>query len=126
MNIERMISTVEVHTGGEPFRLVEPPGLGGGKLDKVREALIYEPRGHADMYAGYLTEPVSDEKRSSTWFCSLRIMTISSTGFGDVPDSGIANRDEGHEAGDRERVKVQQGRKVDIFPYMQGRADGVS
>ena len=107
MNIERMISTVEVHTGGKPFRLVERRAWVEENPDKVREKLIYEPCGHADMYAGYLTEPVSDEKRSSTWFCSLRIMTISSTGSGDVPDSGIANCDEGHEAGDCERVKVQ-------------------
>ncbi|CAN7701902.1 hypothetical protein [Neorhizobium sp. LjRoot104] len=48
MNIERMISTVEVHTGGEPFRIVERRAWVEENLDKVREVretLIYEPRG---------------------------------------------------------------------------------
>ncbi|CAE6798828.1 Trans-3-hydroxy-L-proline dehydratase [Paraburkholderia haematera] len=28
-------------------------------VDDIRRALMFEPRGHADMYGGYLTEPVS-------------------------------------------------------------------
>ncbi|MGE0752072.1 MAG: trans-3-hydroxy-L-proline dehydratase [Variibacter sp.] len=72
MNIERVIDTVEVHTGGEPFRIVTSglPRFPGrtiverrawveANIDELRRALIFEPRGHADMYAGYLTEPVS-------------------------------------------------------------------
>jgi trans-L-3-hydroxyproline dehydratase len=72
MKFERMVSTVETHTGGEPFRIVTSglPRFPGASivqrrawvkdnLDDVRRALIFEPRGHADMYAGYLTDPVS-------------------------------------------------------------------
>jgi proline racemase len=72
MKFERMISTVETHTAGEPFRIVTSglPRFPGAtivqrrawiqeNLDDVRRALIFEPRGHADMYAGYLTDPVS-------------------------------------------------------------------
>jgi trans-L-3-hydroxyproline dehydratase len=72
MKFERMISTVEVHTGGEPFRIVTSglprfPGASilerrqwiKANLDHVRQALIFEPRGHADMYAGYLTDPTT-------------------------------------------------------------------
>jgi len=72
MQIERMLRTVEVHTGGEPFRIVVSglPRFPGATIvqrrdwvkhhiDELRQALIFEPRGHADMYAGYLTEPVS-------------------------------------------------------------------
>jgi trans-L-3-hydroxyproline dehydratase len=72
MKYERMIQTVETHTGGEPFRIVTSglPRFPGAtivqrrawireNLDDVRRALIFEPRGHADMYAGYLTDPVS-------------------------------------------------------------------
>jgi trans-L-3-hydroxyproline dehydratase len=72
MNFERMIATVEVHTEGEPFRIVTSglPRLPGATIiarrswaaehiDHLRTALIHEPRGHADMYAGYLTDPVS-------------------------------------------------------------------
>jgi proline racemase len=65
-----LISTVDYHTGGEPFRIVtggaEP--LQGGTilerrryaaehLDHVRRLLVNEPRGHADMYGCFVTEP---------------------------------------------------------------------
>jgi trans-L-3-hydroxyproline dehydratase len=72
VKLERIIDTVEMHTGGEPFRIVTSglPPLPGetivrkrafveANLDHIRRALIFEPRGHADMYAGYLTEPVT-------------------------------------------------------------------
>lgn len=72
MQISRSISTVEVHTGGEAFRIVTSglPRLPGDTIverrkwllenaDDIRQALMFEPRGHADMYGGYLTEPVS-------------------------------------------------------------------
>jgi len=72
MQITRTISTVEVHTGGEPFRIVTSglPRLPGDSIverrawlrenaDDIRQALMFEPRGHADMYGGYLTPPVS-------------------------------------------------------------------
>lgn len=72
MQITRTISTVEVHTGGEPFRIVtsglpKPQGLSivqrrawlKENADDIRQALMFEPRGHADMYGGYLTAPVS-------------------------------------------------------------------
>jgi len=72
MQVSRTISTVEVHTGGEPFRIVTSglPRLPGKTIverrawlknnaDEIRQSLMFEPRGHADMYGGYLTEPVS-------------------------------------------------------------------
>jgi len=73
MKITKAISTVEVHTGGEAFRIVTSglPRMPGKTIverrawlkenaDDIRRALMFEPRGHADMYGGYLTEPVSD------------------------------------------------------------------
>ncbi|WP_312126795.1 trans-3-hydroxy-L-proline dehydratase [Pseudomonas sp.] len=72
MQVTRSINTVEVHTGGEPFRIITSglPRLSGRTIverrawvrehaDDIRKALMFEPRGHADMYGGYLTEPVS-------------------------------------------------------------------
>jgi proline racemase/trans-L-3-hydroxyproline dehydratase len=68
--IRRVIQTVDYHTGGEPFRIVvggvEP--LRGAtvlekrrdaaeRLDWVRQLLVYEPRGHADMYGCHVVEP---------------------------------------------------------------------
>ena len=74
MSTDRMISTVEMHTGGEPFRIVTSgfPRAPGARIvdrrawlkahaDHLRRALILEPRGHADMYAGILTDPVSPQ-----------------------------------------------------------------
>ena len=73
MNPNRYIDTVEMHTGGEPFRIVTHgiPRIPGADIlerrswlqhnaDHYRRELMLEPRGHADMYGGFLTEPVSE------------------------------------------------------------------
>jgi proline racemase len=65
-----IVTTTDYHTGGEPFRIVTggvPPLEGDSilakrryakeHLDDVRKLLIYEPRGHADMYGCFVTEP---------------------------------------------------------------------
>lgn len=69
------VSTVDYHTGGEPFRIVaDPPvaipgatvaarraGAGpGSEADDLRRLLCFEPRGHADMYGGFLVPPDDD------------------------------------------------------------------
>ena len=64
------ISTTDYHTGGEPFRIVTGgvPALEGrnvperrrwaaANIDHVRQLLVNEPRGHADMYGGFVTPP---------------------------------------------------------------------
>jgi len=66
------IRTLEVHTAGEPLRIVlsgfpDPPGATilekrrflQRNLDHLRTALMWEPRGHADMYGCLPTPPVS-------------------------------------------------------------------
>jgi proline racemase/trans-L-3-hydroxyproline dehydratase len=68
-----LIETVDYHTGGEPFRIVTggaQPLEGATILDKrrfalerldhVRRLLVYEPRGHADMYGCFVVEPNDD------------------------------------------------------------------
>lgn len=67
-----MFRTIEAHVGGQPLRLVVEgaPGLSGKTMVQKRDALqrlgthlrrsvVLEPRGHADMCAALLTEPVS-------------------------------------------------------------------
>ncbi|MCG6894470.1 MAG: proline racemase family protein [Desulfobacteraceae bacterium] len=67
------ITTLDLHTEGEPFRVVTGglPALGGGSLlerrrymmehlDHLRTALMWEPRGHADMYGCVVTPPPSE------------------------------------------------------------------
>ena len=64
------ITTVEMHTAGEPVRIVTggyPPLEGATllakrrfaeqRLDHLRRLLMAEPRGHADMYGALLVEP---------------------------------------------------------------------
>lgn len=64
------ITVIDSHTGGEPFRLVIdglPPIEGTtilerrryaqDNLDWLRKALMWEPRGHADMYGGWIVPP---------------------------------------------------------------------
>ena len=66
------IRTVEMHTGGEPLRVILSgwPELSGASVlerrrqqmehfDHLRKALMWEPRGHADMY-GCLIVPPND------------------------------------------------------------------
>lgn len=64
------IETVDYHTAGEPFRIVvggvgDIPGarildkrrFALENLDEIRKLLVFEPRGHADMYGCFVVEP---------------------------------------------------------------------
>jgi proline racemase len=66
------VDTVDYHTGGEPFRIVvEPPvpilgdvvadrrirAIDDPAVDGMRQMLCFEPRGHADMFGGFITPP---------------------------------------------------------------------
>lgn len=65
-------STEDWHTAGEPFRIVEGVPTRGatvaarrveamtGEADAVRRFLCLEPRGHDDMYGGFITPPDDD------------------------------------------------------------------
>ncbi len=63
------VRTTDYHTAGEPFRIVEgglPPlpgatvrdrreyAMATEEVDVVRRLLCHEPRGHADMYGGFI------------------------------------------------------------------------
>jgi proline racemase len=70
--LDPAVRTVDYHTGGEPFRIVpEPPvdlpgatvaerrvfALQDRAAGELRRMLCFEPRGHADMYGGFITAP---------------------------------------------------------------------
>ncbi|MGN6674533.1 MAG: proline racemase family protein [Thermomicrobiales bacterium] len=72
MQFAHLISTIDAHAGGEPLRIVTagvPPLPGATMLerraamrerhDDLRRLLMWEPRGHADMYGCLLTPPVT-------------------------------------------------------------------
>jgi proline racemase len=75
-HITKAVRTVDYHTAGEPFRIVTEglPGLTGtgagttvgerrvfaqhsAEVDAFRQLLCREPRGHADMYGGFIVPP---------------------------------------------------------------------
>lgn len=75
------LKSIEMHTGGEPLRIpIEGlPEIKGDSIleqrryfkenfDHIRKQLIFEPRGHADMYAAIITKGVSEDADFGTFF----------------------------------------------------------
>lgn len=75
------IETIDLHTGGEPLRVIVNgvPNIEGttilekrrffrANFDHIRTGIMFEPRGHADMYGAVLTEPVSDDADLGVFF----------------------------------------------------------
>jgi len=73
--------TIDAHTGGEPLRLIvdgwpEPQGatilekreFAKRKQDHLRRVLMFEPRGHADMYGALLTKPERPDSDTGVLF----------------------------------------------------------
>ena len=69
-----IITAIDAHTGGEPLRVILDgiPDIPGDTLlakrryikehhDDLRKAIMWEPRGHADMYGAILTPPVTPD-----------------------------------------------------------------
>lgn len=75
------IQTTEMHTGGEPVRIIETgyPEIPGGtilekrtyareRLDHLRKYLMFEPRGHYDMYGVIPVKPDHPEAHMAVLF----------------------------------------------------------
>lgn len=95
MEFSQTYTTVDTHTGGEPLRVVTAgiPRIPGTtvlekrrwvreNLDHVRRALMWEPRGHADMYGCYVTEPVTPG-------ADLGVIFMHNQGYSDMCGHGI-------------------------------------
>jgi proline racemase len=89
------ITTIDAHTAGEPFRVITGgfPDLPGDTilarrryakqhLDHLRTALMWEPRGHADMYGCIVTPPVSPE-------ADIGILFMHNEGYSTMCGHGI-------------------------------------
>ena len=89
------ITTIDCHAAGEPLRVITgglPPIPGdtilakrryaGEYLDHLRRALMWEPRGHADMYGCILTEPVTPDG-------DLGVLFVHNEGFSTMCGHGI-------------------------------------
>lgn len=95
MHLSRTYTTVDTHAAGEPLRIVTAgvPRIPGstilekrawavGNLDHVRTTLMHEPRGHADMYGCYVTEPV-------TAGADMGVIFMHNAGYSDMCGHGI-------------------------------------
>jgi proline racemase len=92
---QEKITTIDLHTAGEPFRVIvsgapEIPGdtilarrrWAQEHLEILRRALMWEPRGHADMYGGIMTPPVSTA-------ADLGILFLHNDGYSTMCGHGI-------------------------------------
>jgi len=89
------IRTIDAHTAGEPLRVIYDgfPVINGASIlekrrftrenfDHLRKALMWEPRGHADMYGCILTPPVSEG-------ADFGVIFIHNEGFSTMCGHGI-------------------------------------
>jgi len=89
------ITTIDAHTEGEPLRIITGgfPDVPGDtilarraylkeNMDHLRKALMWEPRGHADMYGCILTSPVTPE-------ANLGVLFMHNEGFSTMCGHGI-------------------------------------
>ena len=135
------IRVVDYHTGGEPFRIV----TGGvellrgetvldrrrdalDRLDHVRRLLVFEPRGHADMYGCHVVPPNDDG-------ADLGVVFFHNAGYSTACGHGTIALvtwaiDEGviasHEGENRVVVDVPSGRLETVASVRGGRVRSVT
>jgi proline racemase len=134
------IRTVDYHTGGEPFRIVkggvdelrgstilERRRDAADRLDRVRRLLVFEPRGHADMYGCFVVPPNDDgADLGVVFFHNAGYSTAC--GHGTIAlvtwalDEGIVPREEGE---NRVVVDVPSGRLDTWAEVERGRVRSV-
>lgn len=91
----QVITTIEAHAAGEPLRVItgglpEIPGktilekrrYAKDHLDHFRTGLMWEPRGHADMYGAIITEPVTHDG-------DLGVLFLHNEGFSTMCGHGV-------------------------------------
>lgn len=137
----QVIKTIDAHTCGEPLRIIYEgwPELSGETIlakrrvakeqyDHLRTALMWEPRGHADMYGAILTEPVTEDG-------DLGVLFLHNEGFSTMCGHGIiglakAGLDTGliKKAGDEPVIKMDTpaGRVTAFAARENGRVTSVS
>lgn len=90
-----IITTIDAHAAGEPLRIITgglPPLTGSTILerrrfmqehyDSIRQALMWEPRGHFNMYGAVLTPPVTPE-------ADLGVLFLHNEGYSTMCGHGV-------------------------------------
>jgi len=96
IDFESSIRVVDTHTGGEPTRVVigGGPGLGSGSMrerlevmreqyDRLRSAIVNEPRGSDVLVGAMLCEPQSDDNAAGVFFFN-NVGYLSMCGHGTI------------------------------------------
>lgn len=131
---------MDYHTAGEPFRIVtggvrplegrtilEKRRFAAERLDEVRRLLVYEPRGHADMYGCHVTEPEDGA-------ADLGVVFFHNAGYSTACGHGTialvtwaleSGRLEGEEPETRVVVDVPSGRLETFARVQEGRVTAV-
>jgi len=91
----KVIRTVDAHAAGEPLRVIIEglPKIPGTtilekrkwvkeNIDHLRKALMWEPRGHADMYGAIITDPASPDS-------DLGVLFLHNEGYSTMCGHGI-------------------------------------
>ncbi|UCE06104.1 MAG: proline racemase family protein [bacterium] len=94
-NSWQVITTIEAHAAGEPLRVITGglPDIPGKtilekrryareNLDRLRTGLMWEPRGHADLYGAMITEPVTPDG-------DLGVLFLHNEGFSTMCGHGV-------------------------------------
>jgi proline racemase len=89
------VTVIDSHAAGEPFRIVvdglpDIPGetvlqrrrFASENLDHLRRILMWEPRGHADMYGAWIGGPTSPDS-------DISVLFIHNAGFSTMCGHGI-------------------------------------
>jgi proline racemase len=114
-----VIRTLDLHTGGEPLRVLIDglPEIKGRTIlekrryfrdyyDHLRTGILWEPRGHADMYGAILTEPTTPDGDFGVFFmhnegystmCGHAMIALATL----VLDTGMIRK-----PGDRPLIKI--------------------
>ena len=115
----KVIETLDGHTAGETLRMITDglPDIPGDTIlqkrryfchhfDAIRTGLMWEPRGHADMYGAVITEPVTEDGDFGVFFlhnegystmCGHAIIALAKMTL----DTGMVEKD-----GERPEIKM--------------------
>ena len=127
------VQTLDYHTAGEPFRIVTGgvPTIPGDTilvkrewamrhLDHVRQLVVNEPRGHADMYGCFLTPPASAD-------AEIGVLFFHNAGFSTACGHGtIALVTAGLEIGMLRGVEIGPDERRVVVDVPSGRLEAVA
>jgi proline racemase len=132
-------SAVDYHTAGEPFRMVigvqpirgktmlDKMAYAVRELDSLRRILVMEPRGHADMFGGFVTDPVAEGSLfGALFFDSTRFNTACGHGTIALATAAIElGMCEAREPETRIRLDVPAGQVNTVVHVREGSVESV-